>query len=193
MTHQHHEHVDAESNVNRYGTHECPLAIEQARARIREDFLRFAGLVMDNVQLPEGYVFSNSPALGPEHQLTWYLGCEVLSSDAGLSVFVHHQVRDDHDEFRLRVEARYFHPELHFRPTKLSPPKVSRRYNEGFSAHLWVEQGRPYWGMHKSLISGSEFCPSMPTHNALAAEVATRLNLAIQCRAMPKVGEVLAC
>ena len=118
---------------------------------------------------------------------------EVLSSDAGLSVFVHHQVRDDHDEFRLRVEAQYFHPELHFRPTKLSPPKVSRRYNEGFSAHLWVEQGRPYWGMHKSLISGSEFCPSMPTHNALAAEVATRLNLAIQCRAMPKVGEVLAC
>ncbi|MFC7462048.1 hypothetical protein [Hydrogenophaga defluvii] len=179
--------------VGRYGTRESPLAIDQARAIIREDFLRFAGLVMTQVALPEGHAFAAVPALDLEHQLTWFLGCEVMSSNAGLSLHGHPVICDDKDDFQFRIEVRYFHPELHYRNTPRSKPRVSRQYNEGYSAHLWVDQGRPYWGMHRSLIKGNEFVRNMPSPEALAAQAVTRLHQAIQKRVMSEVGTAIAC
>lgn len=125
--------------VQAYGTKEAPLSIEQARAKIRSDFTRFAQMVINGVTLPAGHVFAQSPALGIDHQLTWYLGCEIESANAGLSVFGHLAVADDKDSNQLHIEARYFHPELHFRDEN-GKAKSSRNYNPGFGAHLWVDQ-----------------------------------------------------
>ncbi len=175
-----------------YGTRQDPLSIEQARARIREDFLCFAGLVTSQVALPDGHAFERSPADSLKHQLTWNQRCEVLSASAGLSVFGRRTVGDDSDCLQLQVEVRYFHPELHFRHTPRSDPRVSRRFNDGFGAHLWVDQGRPYWGMTRSLIAGSEFCSGVPSPEALAAEVVRRLRLAIEQRTAPVAAAALA-
>lgn len=181
-----------EQVATRYGTRQSPLAIEQARSNIREDFLRFAGLVMDQVALPEGHAFAKAPAFDLNHQLTWFSGCEIESSAAGLSVFGVPIVSDEGDESQLRVEVRYFHPELHYRPTNRRAQQISRQYNEGFSAHLWVEQGRPFWGMHQSLIAGNQFCRNLPSPEALADEVVTRLRHAIARRVVQEVDTSLA-
>lgn len=166
----------------RYGTCESPISIDQARAQIRDDYLRFADLVISQVQLPEGYTFTTD-----QHELKWFLGCEVLSSDSGLNFAAHRAISDDMDDFQLYVSVRYFHPELHYFKSRKSMPLISRRFSKGFSAHLWVDQGRPYWGMHKSLFTGgNEFCRSMASPEELAAEVVTRLRCAIQRRAMPE-------
>lgn len=175
-----------------YGTRQDPLSIEQARARIREDFLCFADLVMSQVALPDDHSFGRATAGSLHHQLTWNQRCEVLSSSSGLSIFGRRAVGDDGDQHQLQVEVRYFHPELHFRPTPRSHPRVSRRFNDGFGVHLWVDQGRPYWGMTRSLIAGSEFCSGVPTPEALAAEVVRRLRLAIERRTRPAAVVALA-
>lgn len=175
-------HLGAAAPVACYGTREAPLTLEQGRARIRKDFLCFASLVMSQVQLPDGHSFAQATARALDQQLNWNLGCEILSSDAGLSVFGRRAVYDSSDESQLKVEVRYFHPELHYRPTMRSSPRVSRQYNDGFAVHLWVDQGRPFWGMHRSLIAGSEFCRNQPSPEALAEEVVIRLRLAIERR-----------
>jgi hypothetical protein len=175
-----------------YGTRQAPLSIEQARARIRKDFLCFADLVMSQVALPDGHSFGSATAGSLNHQLTWNQRCEVLSSSSGLSVFGRRAVADDGDEHQLQVEVRYFHPELHFRPTPRSDPRVSRQFNDGFGVHLWVDQGRPFWGMTRSLIAGSEFCSGVSSPEALALEVVRRLRLAIERRTRPAAVAALA-
>lgn len=177
--------------VQAYGTKEAPLSIEQARAKIRSDFTRFAQMVINGVTLPAGHVFAQSPALGINHQLTWYLGCEIKSANAGLSVFGHLAVADDKDSNQLHIEARYFHPELHFRDEN-GKAKSSRAYNPGYGAHLWVDQGRPYWGMNRSLIEGRQFLSNVPTVETMAEEVVARLNHAISARAPPHEAEAVS-
>ena len=177
--------------VQAYGTKEAPLSIEQARAKIRSDFTRFAQMVINGVTLPAGHVFAQSPALGIDHQLTWYLGCEIESANAGLSVFGHLAVADDKDSNQLHIEARYFHPELHFRDEN-GKAKSSRAYNPGYGAHLWVDQGRPYWGMNRSLIEGRQFLSNVPTVETMAEEVVARLNHAISARAQPHEAEAVS-
>lgn len=164
-----------------YGTKEAPLAIELARAKIREDFLKFAGLVMGQVHLPAGYGFANHPALKLQGQLTWFGGCEIASSSAGLSIHGGRYVPDPDDASEIRVEVRYFRPEVHFREGRRKP-QVSRKYNNGFSATLWVNQGRPFWGMHKSLIEGNQFCREVATVEELANSVVQRLTAALASR-----------
>jgi len=169
---------------NRYGTRETPLLIEDARAVIREDFHRFVGLLTELVVLPEGYGFRGLSAREMNHCMKWFLGCEVESASAGVGVFAGPNVSDDADEFQVNVEVRYFHPELNYKPTKRSNPRVTRRYSEGYSTHLWVDQGRPFCGMNKTLITvnGRQFCRDTPTIEALASESAARVNQALQLR-----------
>lgn len=182
----HHEHQDAKKPVyqDRYGTSESPLSIEEARAVIREDFHLFVGLLTQLVALPEGYAFRGLSAWEMNHCLKWFSGCEIQSASSGVGVFAGPSVCDDADEFQVHVEVRYFHPELNYRPTERSNPRVTRRFSKGYATHLWVDQGRPYWGMHKSLITGngSQFCQNMLTIEALAAESAARVNQALQRR-----------
>ncbi len=183
---QHHGQEDAQRPAwqDRYGTRESPLLIEDARAVIREDFHRFVGLLTELVVLPEGCVFRGLSASEMNHSLKWFLGCEIRSASSGVGVFAGPAVSDDTNEFQVSVEVRYFHPELNYRPAKRSNPRVTRRYSEGYATHLWVDQGRPYWGMKKTLITGngSQFCRDTPTVEALATESAARVNQALQRR-----------
>ena len=176
--------------VKRYGTTEEPLPIDQARAIISEDFRKFSDLITAQVVMPEGHSFGKSPAFNIEHKLKWFSGCEVASSRAGLSVTGGRSSTDEADEFAVRVEVRYFHPELHFRESRSNKARTSHEYSEGFSAQLWVEQGRPFVGMRKSLITGDVCCRDMASVEALASEVVERVNQAIARRSMPKREEL---
>jgi hypothetical protein len=170
-----------ESSNHRYGTKNAPLTIELARATIREDFLKFASHVVESVNLPQGYGFANHPGFELKHQLTWHSGCEIRSSHGGLSLHGSRSVSCEKDATQISIEIRIFHPELHFRNGQ-QKPQVSRQYNNGFSAHLWVNQGRPFWGMHKSLIEGNQFCREAATVEELAQSVVQRLTAALANR-----------
>lgn len=163
-----------------YGTKEEPLSIDQARAKVREDFLKLAEIVMSQVSLPPGHGYRNTPALGLESQLRW-AGCEVEASEYGLSIHAGLVPGDCNDKSQLLIEVRYFHPELHFRDGRRKA-QVSRRYNDCYSAHLWVEQGRPFWGQHVSLIQGNEFCRDFTSIESLAESIVDRLKKAIEAR-----------
>ena len=69
-----------------YGTKEEPLSIDQARAKVREDFLKLAEIVMSQVSLPPGHGYRNTPAFGLESQLRW-AGCEALATAKGACFF----------------------------------------------------------------------------------------------------------
>lgn len=155
-----------------YGTKEEPLSVDQARAKVREDFLKLAEIVMSQVSLPPGHGYRNTPALGLESQLRW-AGCEVEASEYGLSIHAGLVPGDCNDKSQLLIEVRYFHPELHFRDGRRKA-QVSRRYNDCYSAHLWVEQGRPFWGQHVSLIQGNEFCRDFTSIESLAESIVER-------------------
>lgn len=159
-----------------YGSKEAPLDIEVAREKIREDFRVFAGLVMKQVQFPTGYAFR---ALSDE--LRWFGGCAIASSNSGVTIYGQRQIADDVDALQIQVSVRYFHPELHYREGRRKP-KVSRQYNNGFGAHLWVDQGRPFFGMQQSLIEGQQFCSGFATVEGLAESVVQRVNAALARR-----------
>lgn len=60
-----------------------------------------------------------------------------------------------------------------------NPDEVRHR---SYSAHLWVDQGRPFWGQHVSLIQGNEFCRDFTSIESLAESIVERLKKAIEAR-----------
>ncbi len=165
-----------------YGTKDAPIPIDVARATIRADFLKFAGLVMGQVQLPPGHGWPVQPGRALEHELTWSGNCEIASSHSSLSIHGRRAMPDTSDASQIQVEVRYFHPELHYRNGR-KKAQTSRQYHDGFGAHLWVDQGRPFWGMHRSLIEGHQFCRGFKTPEDLAQTVVERLIAALSLRA----------
>ncbi len=156
-----------------------PISLGQARRLVRANFLNLANLVTSRVKLPDGHAFTCHPGHNPEHQLTWWLSCEVRSSEGGLSIYGSRIAPDDGDVTQVRVEVRYFHP-----PMTILHPNGSlysyRQYSTAAQhcAHLWVEQGRPFWGAHSSLLDGGVF-PKAFTIEELAEEIVSTLNTAL--------------
>lgn len=89
--------------VHGYGTKAEPLSIEQARAKVREDFLKLAEIVMSRVSLPPGHGYRNTRAFGLESQLRW-AGCEVEDPD-GFAI-----VGDDAGLLILEAQAQLIDP-----------------------------------------------------------------------------------
>lgn len=165
----------------KYGTRDNPVPIEQARKAIREDFMMFWQLVTQQVKLPDGHHFRNGWGSNPEHELMWFGRCEVMSTDSGASIHASLVVPDNKDTTQLTIEVRYFHPQTHYKEGR-KKARASRPYDSGYSAHLWVKQGRQYAGMNKSLITGHEFCRDVATVAELATTVVQRLHDALARR-----------
>ena len=165
----------------RYGTRENPVTIEQARKTIRTDYLKFCKLVTDQLQMPEGHKYRTNWGSCPEHELTWFGRCEIDSTRSGASIYAGLAIPDDLDTTQLCIEVRYFHPTTHYRDGR-KKQQVSREYDAGYSAHLWVQQGRLYAGMFKSLIKGNEFCRNVDSVEELALTVVQRLKDAMATR-----------
>lgn len=161
----------------RYGSKEMPLPIAQARQTIREDFLSFSEIVMSQVLMPKGHLFRRQP----ERELNWFGFCEIVSTNYGASLHAGLALPDDLATTQLSIEVRYFRPETHYKDGRKNQ-RVSRQYSRDFSAHLWVNQGRRYWGLHKSLITGHEFCRGASSAEELAQTVVQRLNDALARR-----------
>ena len=86
--------------VHGYGTKAEPLSIEHARAKVREDFLKLAEIVLSRVSLPPGHGYRNTRAFGLESQLRW-AGCEVEASEYGLSIYAGLVPGDCNDKSQL--------------------------------------------------------------------------------------------
>lgn len=115
-------------------------------------------------------------------KVNYKAGCEVEASEYGLSIYAGLVPGDCNDKSQLSIEVRYFHPELHYRDGRRKA-QVSRRYNDSYSAHLWVDQGRPFWGQHVSLWSkGMSFCRDFTSIETLAESIVERLEMAIEAR-----------
>jgi hypothetical protein len=165
----------------RYGSQEKPVSIELARQAIRADFVKFWQLVTEQCQMPKGHEYRTNWGAGPDYELNWFGGCEIGSTNSGASIRAGLAVPDPMDTTQLCIEVRYFHPATHYKDGR-KKQKASRKYSTGYSAHLWIEQGRPYAGMYKSLIKGHEFCRDVDSAEELASIVVQRLKDAMARR-----------
>jgi hypothetical protein len=157
------------------------FSLEEARKVIRDNFLQLAEVVVHGIDAPEGFAFADKPAWELAHQLSWNMGCPVRSSEGGLSVHGAPTVIDESDVNQCRIEIRYLHPSMLIRDHS---GKVfeSRKYNDLHSAVLFIDQGRPFFGMYKSLIGESDRYPKASTIEDLSAQIVTLVNLALAQR-----------
>lgn len=154
------------------------MPIELARQVIKQEFLKFASLVIGSVMLPEGHGFANHPAWELEHQLNWNLGCAVRSSEGGLSLHAGLNIANDSDSAQKRIEVRYFHPSMQISKEN-GTTFIARRYNEErYTATIWVDEGRPFSGMTRSLIGSDRFAKAS-TIEDLASAVISKLSAAL--------------
>lgn len=160
-----------------------PIPISVARQLIRGDFLKLADLVIKGVNLPPGHKFANKPAWELRHQLNWNMGCEVRSSEGGLSISGGLEVADESDSSQLQIEVRYHHPSMRITNEK-GTAFTARPYSDASAAALWVDKGRPFSGMTTSHISeGRNVKASSITE--LADSVIAKLRAAILLAANP--------
>lgn len=154
-----------------------PMALPEAQQLIRADFLRFAEICMGQVSLPSTYGFAHHPAWDLQHQLKWYMGCAVRSSEGGLSIHGGLLTPDDKDASQIQMEIRYFHPSIVIAHGK-NESFTSRGHNDHYSVTLWANQGRPFYGMHRSLLGKDRYLKA-PTVEGLGVAVIARLQSAL--------------
>jgi hypothetical protein len=159
------------------GDQKQPLALAKAQQLIRADFLRFAEICMGQVSLPKKYGFAHHPGWNLEHELTWNMGCAVRSSEGGLSIHGGLLTSDDKDASQIKLEIRYFHPSIVIANGKKGT-FTSRAYNDEYAVTLWADQGRPFYGMHRSLLGEARYLKA-PTIEVLGTAVVTRLRSAL--------------
>lgn len=94
------------------------------------------------ILIPEGYAWADS-----DDCLTWWCGCPVNSSNAGVSLFIYRLPvpglsSDDigADRKTIRSEIRLFMPEARYQEGK-TVHTYRKHSGDPFYAHIWVETG----------------------------------------------------
>lgn len=139
------------------------------------DALLKAGIVV-----PEGHTWVESG-----DRLSWWLGCPVKSSEAGVSLFIYRTpvtgVTSDElcsDKATISVEVRLFMPESRYRDGTVTHT-YRQHSGESFSAHLWVKTG-PHWAFKStSHLVEKEPYVYADSMEALCTEVIRRVNTAL--------------
>jgi hypothetical protein len=137
-------------------------------------------ILMSGIALPEGHGWTDE-----DGRLSWWMGCPVKSSNAGVSLSIFRLpirgISGDAlhgDRATIRAEIRLFMPEAQYRDGK----KVCKyRVHSGdrFSAHLWVQTG-PHWAFQSTshLLDNEPFVYAQ-TVEALCAEIVARMNISL--------------
>ncbi len=166
-------------NSNKQAGTQLPTTQELGR-QIVERVKACDDILMAGITIPEGHGWSVS-----DGRLTWWGGCPVKSSDAGVSLFINRTpipgVSSDElcsDKASICAEIRLFMPEARY-----SDGKAVNTYRghsgERFSAHLWVKTG-PHWAFQSTshLIDMEPFVYA-DTLEVMCAEIVGRVNTAL--------------
>ena len=132
------------------------------------------------IAIPEGHAWADS-----DDRLTWWGGCPVKSSHAGVSLFTYRipvpgASSDDicADKTTILAEIRLFMPEVRYREGN-TVHTYRKHSGEPFSAHLWVKTG-PHWAFQSTshLVDNERFVYA-DTLEVLCTEIVGRVNTAL--------------
>lgn len=166
-------------NSNKQAETQLPTTQELGR-QIVERLKVCDEILMAGIAIPEGHTWANS-----DDRLTWFSGCPVKSSNAGVSLFTYRipvpGVSSDElcgDKATISAEIRLFMPEARYREG--NTVHIYRKHSgERFSAHLWVKTG-PHWAFQSTshLVDKEQYVYA-DTPEALCAEIVVRVNTAL--------------
>ncbi|HJP68009.1 MAG TPA: hypothetical protein VJ846_03820 [Sphingomicrobium sp.] len=166
-------------NSNKHAEGQVPTRHELGKLIVRRvkacDEILKAGIV-----IPDGYAWANS-----DDRLTWWCGCPVNSSNAGVSLFTYRLPvpglsSDDicADWKTIRAEIRLFMPEAKYREGN-TVHTYRKHSGDPFSAHIWVKTG-PHWAFQStSHLADREQFVYADTLEVLCAEIVGRVNTAL--------------
>jgi hypothetical protein len=149
---------------------EIPLSHEQFNAYIEKSFFAMDDCLRQRIAIPSGHAW-----LRIGQPLRWNMNDPLRSSLSGASLFIGLVPANAQDEHQFSVEIRYFWQ----RRTLQRPGKAEVFGEDRHRAIVWVEQGRPFAGMQKSLLAQSASFFYADTIAALADEVAAAVNVAL--------------
>jgi hypothetical protein len=148
---------------------DVPLNHQQFNAYIEKSFSQMDGHLRTLVVLPAGHAW-----IRLKNEMRWNINDPLRSTLYGLSFFIGLAPADEHDEQQFAIEVRYFWQ-------RRALQRNGRTDSFGDDQHrvtLWVEQGRPFAGMTKSLLDQSASYFYADDIKTLASEVATVINAA---------------
>lgn len=147
-----------------------PLSHQQFNAYIEACFTEMEGHLRSRVGLPARHDWKPTG-----RELRWNGDDPLRSSLHGASFFIALSPSDASDARQLAIEVRYFWQ----RRTLQRNGKTEAFGDDQHRVMLWVEQGRPFAGMTKSLLEKSAlffYADDIPT---LAPQVATAIGEAL--------------
>ncbi len=145
---------------------DVPLDHQQFNAYIEQCFSEMDASLRELVACPAGHAWKR---LGKP--LLWNDGDPLHSTLNGASFFIGRAVVDEHDEHQFAIEIRYFWQ----RRTLQRNGRTESFGHDQHRATLWVDQGRPFAGMTKSLLEQSASFFHADDTKTLATQVAATI------------------
>lgn len=117
------------------------FTIAEARETIQADCVSLARQITTSVQLPAKHEWMRGK-VGAElaRQLTWFLGCEIRSSEGGVSLMAAPAAASSLAGQPIHIEVRYFHPAMRIRAGERKL-LISRPHEESYGATVWFDTG----------------------------------------------------
>jgi hypothetical protein len=156
---------------------DVPLNHQQFSAYIEKSFSQMDGLLRTLVVLPAGHAW-----IRLKNELRWNINDLLRSTLYGSSFFIGLAPADEHDEHQSAIEVRYFWQ----RRTLQRKGRTESFGDDQHRVTLWVDQGRPFAGMTKSLLDQSASFFYADDAKTLATQVAAAIGTALS-----KAGQIV--
>lgn len=147
------------------------ITMADFHAYIRASYQGMSDRIRSLVIVPDGHAWQDNPS----DALRWFSGDPILSTESGTSFFLNRRPYDEKDEKQFMVEVRYFWQGRNV----VDQNEVSFYGHEKHRVTLWCQQGRPFWGQHRSLLEDSAAFFYHDTIESLPGAVADTINRAL--------------
>jgi hypothetical protein len=149
---------------------DVPLNHQQFDAYIEKSFSQMDGHLRTLVVLPAGHAW-----IRLKNEMRWNINDPLRSTLYGASFFIGLAPADEHDEQQFTIEVRYFWQ----RRTLQRNGRIESFGDDQHRVTLWVDQGRPFAGMTKSLLDQSASFFYADDAKTLATQVAAAIGTAL--------------
>jgi len=147
-----------------------PLDHQQFNAYIEQCFSEMDASLRDLVVCPAGHAWKQA-----ERALRWNAGDPLRSTLNGASFFIGRTLANEQDVHQFGIEVRYFWQ----RRTLQRNGKTEVFGDDQHRVKLWIEQGKPFADMSKSLLDQSASFLYADDIHALATQVAAVIRTAL--------------
>lgn len=157
------------SNQQNPDPRDVPLSVQQFNAYIEKSVSEMDRHLRDFITLPAGHAWRRAG-----RELRWNSNDPLRSTLHGASFFIGLALADDDDAHQFGIEVRYFWQ----RRTLQGNGKGEVFGDDQHRVILWIEQGRPFAGMTRSLLAQSASCFYADDIKVLVNDVAKVINAA---------------